>query len=237
MNVRLRLYDRLMAEEVETQSIMSRLHVEGWAPEYGAPLDISEERIAKSPIDPSVETTDWSPIPGDASQAPDVLAFVDGVRRIDARLTLDDPIEGPVPGIVGAIQRALPGGATGYAPAPAGPAGQTVMGRYGAGMTPIAELRNHRTCLSGMVLGNDGICYNRKDVTNREREWPRGRRPLLTGGDRNAITRAARAARAIQRTEKQLQKLGMLKKPSRRAAPRPPAMRQLAPGPSIINVE
>lgn len=101
MNVRLRLYDRLMTEEVETQSIMSRLHVEGWAPEYGAPLDISEERIAKSPIDPSVETTDWSPIPGDASQAPDVLAFVDGVRRIDARLTLDDPIEGPVPGIVG----------------------------------------------------------------------------------------------------------------------------------------
>jgi len=83
--------------------VMSRLHVEGWAPEYGAPLDLAEERTAKSPIDPTVETDDWEPIDGSAASAPDVLAFVDGVRRIDARLTFDDPVAGPVPGIVGSF--------------------------------------------------------------------------------------------------------------------------------------
>ncbi len=90
-----------MADTYPTNAVMSRLHVEGWAPEYGAPLDISEERTAKSPIDPTVETEQWEAIEGDASSAPDVVAFVDGVRRIDARLTFDDPAEGPVPGIVG----------------------------------------------------------------------------------------------------------------------------------------
>lgn len=79
------------------------LHVEGWAPEYGAPLDLSEERTAASPVDTSVETTSWDPVPGDAAPAPDVVAFVDGVRRVDARLTLDDPSGRPVPGIVGSF--------------------------------------------------------------------------------------------------------------------------------------
>ena len=92
-----------MADTHSTNAVISRLHVEGWAPEYGAPLDVSEERIAKSPIDPTVETDAWEPIAGDASNAPDVVAFVDGVRRVDARLTLDDLTEGPVPGIVGSF--------------------------------------------------------------------------------------------------------------------------------------
>ena len=29
------------------------------------------------------------------------IAFVDGVRRVDARLTLDDPVDGPVAGLCG----------------------------------------------------------------------------------------------------------------------------------------
>lgn len=90
--------DRLSRDEA---SVARRLHVEGWAPEYGAPLDLAEERTAASPIDPTVETDRWDPIPGDATRAPELVAFVDGVRRIDARLTYDDPAEGPVPGIVG----------------------------------------------------------------------------------------------------------------------------------------
>ena len=31
------------------------------------------------------------------------MAFVDGVRRIDARLTVDDPQEGPVSGVCGSF--------------------------------------------------------------------------------------------------------------------------------------
>jgi len=112
-----------------------------------------------------------------------------------------------------------------------------IMGQYGAGMAALRIQTQRLACLPGMVLGTDDVCYNKRDITNKERKWPKGRAPLLTGGDRNCITKAARAAKAIQRTEKQLQKLGMLKRPTRRAAPKAPAYRQIAPGPSIINVE
>jgi len=123
--------------------------------------------------------------------------------------------------------------------APQGMVGEAVMGRYGAALVPTQESRITHTCLPGMVLGNDGLCYNRRDITNRERKYPKGRAPLLTGGERNAITKAARAAKKIERTQKQLVKLGMLKKPGRRAAaPRAAPHRHGAPaGTSIINVE
>ncbi len=81
---------------------MSGLYVEGWSPEYGAPLDISDERMAASPIDPSVEGGDWSARPGVDDGVEHVL-FVDGVRRVEARLTFDDLADGIVPGIVGAF--------------------------------------------------------------------------------------------------------------------------------------
>lgn len=124
----------------------------------------------------------------------------------------------------------------GEQPGPEG-GGVAVMGQYGAAMMPDVTQVQTLDCLPGMILGKDNLCYNTRDLTNKERKWPRGRRPLLTGGDRNAITRAARAAKAIQRTEKQLQKMGMLKSPTRRKAPAP-RPRQIGPGgPSIINVE
>jgi hypothetical protein len=80
---------------------MARIFVEGWSPEYGSPLDRDE---ALSPtegsVDPSVETTSWAPIEG-ADDGVERIAFVDGVRRIDARLTVDDPVVGPVAGLCG----------------------------------------------------------------------------------------------------------------------------------------
>lgn len=100
-----------------------------------------------------------------------------------------------------------------------GMGGAAVMGRFGAALAPDTEMRLHRECLPGMVLGNDDLCYNKRDITNRERKYPKGRAPLLTGGERNAITKASRAAKKIERTAKQLQKMGMLKKPSRGRAP------------------
>lgn len=81
---------------------MAGLYVEGWAPEYGAPLDVTEERMAASPIDPTVEERVWTPRPG-VDDGVEQVAFVDGVRRVEARLTLDDLAEGMVPGIVGAF--------------------------------------------------------------------------------------------------------------------------------------
>jgi hypothetical protein len=80
---------------------MARMFVEGWAPEYGAPFDPDEQLApAEGTIDASVELTDWEPLEGD-DDGIDRIAFVDGVRRVDARLLMDDAVAGPIPGICG----------------------------------------------------------------------------------------------------------------------------------------
>jgi hypothetical protein len=82
---------------------MARIFVEGWSPEYGSPLDQDEALApAEGSVDVSVEADDWEPIEG-ADDGVETIAFVDGVRRVDARLTLDDPVGGPIPGICGTL--------------------------------------------------------------------------------------------------------------------------------------
>jgi hypothetical protein len=79
---------------------MGQLYVEGWAPEYGSPYETDEALGDEGKVDESVEVDGpWDPIPG-ADDGIERVALVDGVRRIDARLTIDEP-EGPVPGICG----------------------------------------------------------------------------------------------------------------------------------------
>lgn len=94
--------------------------------------------------------------------------------------------------------------------------GEAVMGQYGAALEPGIRESDVRVCPRGTVLGTDGLCYNRRDIRNSERMWPRGRRPLLTGGDMRCISIAAAAAKKIEKKTKQLQSMGMLKKPSSR---------------------
>jgi len=96
------------------------------------------------------------------------------------------------------------------------PGGEVVMGRYGAGMVPGSKIIDKAICIPGMLLGDDGVCYNKSQIKNSERQWPRGRRPLLTGGEMRSIAIAARAAGRLERTSKRLQKIGLLKKPVRR---------------------
>jgi hypothetical protein len=81
---------------------MSRLHVEGWAPEYGASVDQDDALTpAEGSVDVTVEDREWIPIAGRDDGIP-VIAFVDGVRRVDARLVLDDE-SGPIAGICGSF--------------------------------------------------------------------------------------------------------------------------------------
>lgn len=62
---------------------------------------MTEERQAVSRVDPAVEVVGpWTPIEGSVEGIVELL-FVDGVRRIDARLTLDDALRGPISGICG----------------------------------------------------------------------------------------------------------------------------------------
>jgi len=79
----------------------ARIHVESWAPEYGAPLDRDDTIVpAEGSVDDAVETADWAPREG-LDDGVELVSFVDGVRRIDARLAVDDPEVGPIPGICG----------------------------------------------------------------------------------------------------------------------------------------
>lgn len=94
--------------------------------------------------------------------------------------------------------------------------GQAVMGQFGAGMAPTADMVRRRDCIPGMVLGKDGLCYNKSQISNSQRWWPKGRRPLLTGGDMRAIGIAAAAAKKLTGATKRLRTIGLIKSPVRR---------------------
>jgi hypothetical protein len=81
---------------------MTQLYVEGWAPEYGSPYEADDDLADPDKVDESVEQPgSWEPRPG-VDDGVDRVAFVDGVRRIDARLMLEADA-GPVPGICGSL--------------------------------------------------------------------------------------------------------------------------------------
>lgn len=124
-------------------------------------------------------------------------------------------------GVRGIIERLVPGGRSGFEPA-----GAAVMGQFGAALEPFVEDRMVRTCLPGMVLGRDGLCYNRRDLSNKERAYPKGTRPLGTPGEMAALRKAASFGRRMETTIKRMQKIGVIKKP----APRKAAPKMIGPG-------
>jgi hypothetical protein len=74
-----------------------RFSVDAWDVSYGTALDVAEEDLARSKarVETSVETppSQWAPIPAaDDQPAPSAVLFVDGVRRIDARVWIDDAL-------------------------------------------------------------------------------------------------------------------------------------------------
>lgn len=95
---------------------------------------------------------------------------------------------------------ALPGGEPLFTGADWSP----VRGMYGPAFAPKTMQRTVRKCPKGFVLGNDGACYDH--LPRSKREWDPGMKPLLTGGDRAAIRKAATAARKLKRAKKQLKK-------------------------------
>lgn len=69
--------------------------VESWDPDYGAPSTADLEDASEN-VDVNVEiaTGDWSPVLPDAEPLSDLL-FVDGVRRVDASLWIEQPPDFP----------------------------------------------------------------------------------------------------------------------------------------------
>jgi hypothetical protein len=82
---------------------MARLFVEGWSPDFGAPFEADDAMTpAEGSVDTEAEMKDWAPVDGvDDGASP--IAFVDGVRRVDARLSVDAADAGPTPGICGTL--------------------------------------------------------------------------------------------------------------------------------------
>lgn len=117
---------------------------------------------------------------------------------------------------------------------PLDPFGEAQVGRFGAGLVPAVRAGVTRHCPRGAVLGSDGLCYNRRDIRNSDRMWPRGTRPLLTGGDMRCIRIASGASRKLRRKEKQLRAMGMLPPlPKSRKALAPPVVKYPA-GTTIV---
>lgn len=69
-----------------------RFAVETWAPEYGISTDESQLEDSAAAVDIDVETPGdaWSPVSPLAAVEPTSVLFVDGIRRIDARVWITD---------------------------------------------------------------------------------------------------------------------------------------------------
>ena len=132
---------------------------------------------------------------------------------------------------VGTVARSV--GTVARAP---GPVGDAVMGRYGAALEPGSMIIDRSVCLRGMQLADDGLCYNKSQISNKQRMWPAGRKPLLTSGDMRAISTAARAGRRLEGATKRLQRMGMMKKPASRGRAALPRHRHALPT-AAVSVE
>jgi len=100
----------------------------------------------------------------------------------------DDPVRGCVK-ITDKVAAFLPGGSRGLG-------GEAVEGAFGMpAIEPVIVLREHRECPKAMVLGEDDLCYPRAVLRrdSRFRKWKPGARPILTGGQRRAISKARTA--------------------------------------------
>jgi hypothetical protein len=72
-----------------------RYTVDGWDPAYGASLELEEylqESSAHVAVDLELPASEWHPIDvRTGTPAPEAMLFVDGVRRIEARVWIDSP--------------------------------------------------------------------------------------------------------------------------------------------------
>ncbi|MEY2247457.1 hypothetical protein AB8A21_31710 [Streptomyces sp. BF23-18] len=72
-----------------------RFHVDGWDPTYGSSVENAENGIGRSEaeVTPDVELApaDWKPISPSQVSDPGAVLFVDGVRRVEARIWIEQP--------------------------------------------------------------------------------------------------------------------------------------------------
>lgn len=65
---------------------MARLFLDPWPPDYDSAVQIEESDTEVPDVDSRVESVDWKPIRCDTSDSLPLMCFVDGVRRVEARV-------------------------------------------------------------------------------------------------------------------------------------------------------
>jgi len=81
-----------------------KFSVDGWDPGYGQAFDVDELADTVAQVDATIEvsTANWAPLaPVAGLPTPSAVLFVDGVRRIDARVWIDDGTSGGERAVVG----------------------------------------------------------------------------------------------------------------------------------------
>jgi hypothetical protein len=118
------------------------------------------------------------------------------------------------------------------------PVGDAVMGRFGPALVPGRKVIDEKTCLRGMVLGLDSLCYNSKGpgrISNKNRLWPKGAKPLGSPEQTRALRISAQFGRQFKTTQERLQKLGFVPKPAPRR--RQSKQKQLTAGKQITVID
>jgi uncharacterized protein len=78
-----------------------RLRIDPWDPEYGASVELDEALEPPAGLDLEVEESgDWAPVASGVLAELPCCSFIDGVRRIEARLFAEDGVA-EVPGLAG----------------------------------------------------------------------------------------------------------------------------------------
>jgi len=98
-------------------------------------------------------------------------------------------------GIVGVLQRGIPGGETGLQPGTDLVPFSLVPG--GIPATPVQGIR--LDCPRGFVLGNDNNCYFKGALPRALRKWKPARRPAISAGDMSTLNRADRLRGKVKR--------------------------------------
>jgi hypothetical protein len=68
-----------------------RFAVDAWDPAYGSSVELADEPAPVAAPVTDIETADWAPVPPVLVPVPATVLFVDGGRRIDARVGIDEP--------------------------------------------------------------------------------------------------------------------------------------------------
>lgn len=94
---------------------VDRIVVEAWDPTYGAAFDV-EEGFERPSVDVDVEVAAaaWAPVDAPAAEAAREIMFIDGVQRVDARVTLvegDQAVTGMAGSFAAGAVRCAPEGA------------------------------------------------------------------------------------------------------------------------------